>query len=344
MSIEIINDENYKMPELLASNSFDEKLDAKIEINNAVNDALERAKIEMASHVENTYKYVDNRANDTLRQAEKLSQDILQKVKTELTGLAKPKIMAVKIGESETRKLTSTASPYLGDIVTLASLRMNILLVGPAGCGKTSLAAQLAEALGLTFDFVSLTAGASETWLLGRHTPNGFMPAKFAHSFANGGVFLLDEIDGADANTMMILNAALANGHMYNPMTGETITRHKDFVCIAAANTFGLGANGVYTGRNRLDAAFLDRFAGSTVVMDYSKDIEEVLCPNQDMREILQNARKKLQEMKAQQIISTRALANAYTLTHQAKWSFAKYINSLTASWPEGLSKQVGLV
>jgi hypothetical protein len=38
------------------------------------------------------------------------------------------------------------------------------------------------------------------------------------------------------------------------------IERHKDFICIAAANTFGMGANRVYVGRNQLDAATLDRF------------------------------------------------------------------------------------
>jgi MoxR-like ATPase len=38
------------------------------------------------------------------------------------------------------------------------------------------------------------------------------------------------------------------------------IQRHPDFVAIAAANTFGRGADRQYVGRYQLDAATLDRF------------------------------------------------------------------------------------
>ena len=63
---------------------------------------------------------------------------------------------------------------------------------------------------------------ASGRWLLGlRRIP-------FIRIYRNGGVFLFDEVDAADGNVMVCVNAALANGMLCNPVTGEVIERHAD--------------------------------------------------------------------------------------------------------------------
>lgn len=274
--------------------------------------------------------------------AEKLSRDILERVRTEIAGIGKPKIMAVKI-EGVVHKLSKSASPYLPRLLINAQLGKHSLLVGPAGCGKTVVAHQLAEALGRDFGQVCFTAGASESWLFGRQTPNGFVEGSFSKLYKNGGVFLGDELDAADSNMLLAINTALANGHFYNPINGELVNKHENFVFVAAANTFGLGADGSYTGRNRLDAATLDRFVGCVIQVDYSPAIEEQVCPDEEIRTMMQGARAKLREMKAQQVLSTRALQAAYDLSRVGV-GMEEIIQSITSSWPEGLATSVGLV
>jgi dynein-related subfamily AAA family protein len=156
-----------------------------------------------------------------------------------------------------------------------------IMLVGPAGSGKTYLAAQVAKALKRPFTFNSMSEGVSESSLLGRTLPDEkgnwcYKPAPFVVSYRDGGVHLLDEIDAADPNLLVQVNAAIANGLLSIPFAdhAEPIRRHKNSIILAAANTFGLGANRQYVGRNQLDAATLNRFTMGTVEIDYDTDLE----------------------------------------------------------------------
>lgn len=280
--------------------------------------------------VERAYGYADSRARSMLDQ-------VMQSLKD--YALPKAKIMAVNVS-GETRKLTKQASPYLSDLLVNAKLGLNSLLVGPAGCGKTFAAEQLAEAMGLEFGHVCLTAGASETWLFGRQTPNGFQEAPFSRLYKNGGVFLADEFDAADPNLLLAFNTALANCAMYNPISGETIPRHKDFVFIACANTFGRGGNSQYVGRSRLDASTLTRFV--KIAVDYSEDVEKALCPDAEIYKLLTNTRKILRGMNAQEIISTRCLEIAYKRKASGV-STKAILESITMGWTRELIDQCGL-
>jgi hypothetical protein len=194
---------------------------------------------------------IGNASERAFRYSEKLATDMIAKVQKLVQGIAAPaqQILVVKVDEIQ-RKLSKPANPLLGRLLVEVKLGHYPMLVGPAGCGKTIAAEQVAEALGRQFGHICFTAGASETWLFGRQTPNGFIEGEFSRIYREGGVFLFDEIDAADANLLMAINTALANGHLKNPISGETIQRHKDFVGIAAANTVGKGGNAQYTGRN----------------------------------------------------------------------------------------------
>ncbi len=157
----------------------------------------------------------------------------------------------------------------------------NLLLVGPAGSGKTTLAKNLAQALGLEFGFISLSAGVTETHLMGRTLPQSdgswkFVPSRFVTVYENGGVYLLDEIDAADANVMVAINAALANGVLVTP-DGSTHHRHDKCIIVAAANTWGRGGDLMYVGRNQLDASTLDRFCLATIFVTYDEELESSL-------------------------------------------------------------------
>jgi hypothetical protein len=141
-------------------------------------------------------------------------------------------------------------------------------LVGPAGTGKTTAARKAAEALGLGFSCLSVGPQTSKSDLLGFVDAGGtYRESLFVQAYRDGGVFLLDEIDAANAGVLTVLNAALAGDVMATPV--GMVVRSPRFVCVAGANTYGQGASRQYVGRNQLDGASLDRFA----VLDWPIDV-----------------------------------------------------------------------
>lgn len=232
----------------------------------------------------------------------------------EVASKIEPRVETIYIRPDETtHKVEGEAHAMLDHVVKLASIRTNIMLVGPAGCGKTHLADQAAKVLGLEFGSISCTAGMSESQLLGWLLPIGdggrfeYVQSEFVRMYENGGVYLLDEIDAADANTLMILNQALANGGFYVPQARKHIKRHPDFVCIAAANTYGHGGDMVYAGRERLDAATLDRFRNGIVAMGYDAKLELNLI-DPDVLAWGTAIRAKIDSMKLRRVMSTRVM------------------------------------
>ena len=254
-------------------------------------------------------------------------------------GVVKQQI-EVKLPSGETRAVEGKAHAALPRCIRLAAARRNVLLVGPAGSGKTHLAAQVAEALGLAFAHISCSAGMSEGQLTGRLLPIGdggrfeYVRSEFVKCYEEGGVFLFDEIDAADSNTLLVLNAALANGQMAlaNRPECPTAKKHPDFVCIAAANTFGTGADRQYVGRNQLDESTLDRFRIGQVEMDYDAEVEKALCPDDELRGRLQGYREQIKANRLRRVISTRFLRDAYVMK-QAGDSDADIDAALFAGW-----------
>jgi hypothetical protein len=152
-------------------------------------------------------------------------------------------------------------------LLKIVAQRVNVWLPGPAGSGKTSAAHAVAEALTLPFYAVSVGPQTSQSQLLGYYDANGkYVTTQLRQAYEHGGVFLLDEVDAGSPAVLVTINALLANGHASFP--DAVVERHKDFVLIAAGNTYGQGADRQYVGRQQLDAATLDRFA----VLDWEYD------------------------------------------------------------------------
>ena len=232
----------------------------------------------------------------------------------------------------------------------------NLLLCGPAGTGKTTLASQLAESLGLSFGSVSCTAGLSESVFTGRIMPcsNGewtYRSTQFVDLFRNGGVFLADEFDAADPNLLTLINSALANGFLHNPVSEETLKRHDDFVFVAATNTWGYGADRQYTGRSPLDAATLDRFTGAKFHVDYSEQIEHSIwatIPNgkllAELRTAIASLRSWIKRERAPYVIGTRAIVAAAKLARTDDNIDSKTIVArLTTDWSDAHRQQAGI-
>jgi MoxR-like ATPase len=149
----------------------------------------------------------------------------------------------------------------------------NVLLLGPRGSGKTHAAEQVARALGMAFDAVSMSGGTTERAFWGSTTIRdgnmAWKPSRFVEAFRKGGVFLIDELDKADPTVVTALNMATSNGYICPSDSDERIERHPDFIVLAGANA--LASDRAYTGSTRLDASSLDRFA--IMRWDYSPAI-----------------------------------------------------------------------
>jgi len=173
----------------------------------------------------------------------------------------------------ETKTITGTLHEKFDEVLQIVSLDIPVYLTGKAGTGKNVICKQVAEALGLDFYFTN--AVTQEYKLTGFIDANGcYQETQFYKAFTQGGLFFLDEMDASVPETLIILNAAIANRYFDFPI--GKVNAHPDFRVIAAGNTLGTGADNNYTGRYCLDRASLDRFA--MININYSPKIEMALA------------------------------------------------------------------
>lgn len=182
-----------------------------------------------------------------------------------------------------------------------------VYLSGPAGSGKNVICKQVAEALGLDFYFTNVVT--QEYKLTGFTDANGtFHESQFYKAFVNGGVFMLDEMDASIPETLIILNAAIANRYFDFPAPIGKVEANKNFRIIAAGNTTGHGADISYVGRNTLDAASLDRFA--MIDIDYDEQIEmNVTNNNSELVKFCRDFRKAANKAGIYITVSYRAMS-----------------------------------
>lgn len=189
-----------------------------------------------------------------------------------------------------------------GKIIAMLAAGVNVYAHGPAGSGKTTVARKAAEAFGLPFHFAAKVE--SEYQLLGFTDAKGdAVRTPFREAYEHGGVFLFDEMDASSPAAVVALNAALANGLC--PFPDAVVTRHKDFHVIGAGNTKLAGANRQYAGRNKLDAASIDRFA--FVEFGYDDALETALATNQSWCNYVQAVRKACLDRGIDHLITPRA-------------------------------------
>lgn len=206
-------------------------------------------------------------------------QGALANLRAELSQLksVQPQIKEIHLPELQPVRIEESTHELFEIALRIVSADVPLWLAGPAGCGKSHLASQIAKALQLDFYALSHCDETTKGELLGilnALNQEQYTASPFRNAFEHGGIYLADEIDSAPAGLITVLNSAVANGFCRFP-DGKTIERHKDFRLIAGANTFGTGADSVYTGRTRLDAATLDRFA--FLAMGYDKNLELTL-------------------------------------------------------------------
>ena len=200
----------------------------------------------------------------------KLEQSIIDKF-----GVL-PQIHEIKT-PTGSREIKGTVHECFDKVLNLVNMDIPVFLSGAAGTGKNVICKQVAEAMDLDFYFTN--AVTQEYQLKGFIDANGiYHETQFYKAFVNGGLFFLDEMDGSIPETLIILNAAIANRYFDFP-TGK-VEASPNFRVIAAGNTVGTGADIEYTGRFQLDASSLDRFA--LVHVGYSPAIEKAVTNGND--------------------------------------------------------------
>ena len=198
-------------------------------------------------------------------------------------------------------------------VLQLVYSKKPILLKGPAGSGKNVIIEQIAKALNLQFYYCNDVT--DEYKIMGFVDANGkFIETQFFKAFTNGGIMFIDEIDNSNPSALLAINAAIGTGynHYMAFPDGNFYQAHKDFHLVAAANTFGTGADMIYSGRQALDGASLNRFI--PVVIDYDKELERNLINHKEILELYWQVRNIIQDNTIRHVISTRNIKNASDL------------------------------
>ena len=232
-------------------------------------------------------------------------------VRAELAQHTIPRPLNISVNNERRGDLPATRHRLTEKLLRTVAAGLSTFIVGPAGSGKTTAAEQVAAALGLQFYMQGAASGAHE--YMGFVDARGaYNPTPFRAAFETGGVFLADEMDGSDASALLALNAALANGICAFPGGTTPVKKHADFRFIAAANTFGNGANRQYVGRSQLDAATLDRF----VFIDWPYDtvLERQMSSNDQWLAFVQSARAAVEKINLRHVVSPRATLYGQTL------------------------------
>jgi len=160
----------------------------------------------------------------------------LKKLKEEIDTKKNKKTINITIKKGNKSVDLGTQHIQFENLLKYVQAKVNVYLVGSAGSGKTTAAKNIAKALDIPFYFTG--AIASEFKLTGFINAQGtIVSTEFRRAYENGGLFLFDEIDASYPQAILAFNAALANDFMDFP--DKKIERHKDFYCVAAANTYG---------------------------------------------------------------------------------------------------------
>lgn len=226
-----------------------------------------------------------------------------------------------------------------------------VALVGPPGGGKSSMMRQIAKDLKKGFSSCAVTEGISEAHILGRQNIHGdYIVSEFIDSFEGnserfegGGLHLWDECDAGDANTLLCVQEALTDAatvSLPNRSAKPYAERHEGFLQAAAMNTFGTGTSVEFTGRNALDAAFLDRFVGCIVHVGYDKKREHGIATKhlcEPLAEVLWKIRDNVMNARIRRPVSTRAFIHLGTLhsLDTAKYTYRVCVERFFAGWSE---------
>ncbi len=223
--------------------------------------------------------------NETIQGSLRKEIDALAKDIAKKLAEAMPKPEPPKPEGAPDPKDLEYIKPAIWDRVYAFLKSNNILVFGPAGCGKTLMARQLAAAYDEPFYAISCSGGMRYSQLIGGtqltvgkdgKQVTKFVPSKLLERMQEPGVTLLDEIFSIDPEAAQGLNGLLDYGtRSITVPDGTTYKVHPKHKFIACANTNGRTVSRTYTAPQMQDGSLLSRFL--KVKMDYDENVEAML-------------------------------------------------------------------
>ena len=189
-----------------------------------------------------------------------------------------------------------------------------LMLVADAGAGKTQISIEYASQKNTDYILQQGHAQLTVDDLLGYKsiTDGTYFPSLLRDAVENGKIFILDEIDACNPNTLLALNS-LKNKRFQFP--DKIVDIHPNFRLIATANT--LEYSDVYNGRSKLDKATITRFKiikcdlephhlAIRYGLDYVKDIQNIdrLTPREIERIVVEKKIAEEKKKKAEENLS----------------------------------------
>lgn len=188
--------------------------------------------------------------------------------------------------------------------------------VGPAGCGKTELAALIHKRLGLPPESYMRFVCSKDTTIydlmLERSAKDGNVfdyEQRFLQLMQRPSVIVLDELPLAPADVAAALNSVLDQDRCWTAPDGRVFKRHEKCHIILTSNPAS------YAGVKKQHGGFVDRFP--TLAMDYADDEAKILLESypsvgedlaQRLVKFAELVRNAIRSQNISTVVSTRGL------------------------------------
>lgn len=207
----------------------------------------------------------------------------------------------------QVRVIEGHQHPMFKKLLDVIDMSMHSMLIGPCASGKSTTLFRVAEATGCELFIQGPVTTKYD--LLGYLDAGGiYHPTPFQQWFTSEKKAILgwEEYDANIPEAILDTNIGLENRVMYFPYSAKPVQMAcKDSVAIANANTFGLGSTDDFVGRNRQDAAALDRWV--QLQWNYDEKLERMITGNDAWCERVQTLRKNAAKKGLRVVISPRA-------------------------------------
>ena len=219
--------------------------------------------------------------------------------------------------------------------------KIDVLIYGPTGPGKTSSVVAWAAARKLRMATVSGNAALEPSQLIGKYIPDGnggfmWIDGPVTDVVRNGGVLCLDEVNFISPKIYTVLYSLLdaRRALILLDHKGETIEAHPDLTIFATMNPS-------YIGTTPLNFAFRNRFA-IQIPWDYDDKVEAKLVKSQAILNVAKQLRNEAAKGEFETPISTNMLMEFERFITTFNYEFA--VSNFVAHFDEEEQDKVRLV